>query len=113
MSTPADLDTLTSQLDALEAQASDQIRRADSAPALEQLRISLLGKKGGQLSSVLRAMGSLPHAQRPLLGQRANVLKKEIQGLLGERHRQLEATALSKRLTEEAVDVSAPALYRP
>ncbi|KKZ13305.1 MAG: phenylalanyl-tRNA synthetase [Candidatus Synechococcus spongiarum 142] len=113
MSTPVNLATLTSQLDALEAQASSQIRRADSAQALEQLRISLLGKKGGQLSSVLGAMGALPHAQRPLMGQRANVLKKELQALLNERHRQLETTALGKRLIEEAVDTSAPATYTP
>ena len=113
VSTPVNLDTLTSQLDALEAQASSQIRRADSAQALEQLRISLLGKKGGQLSSVLGAMGALPHAQRPLMGQRANVLKKELQVLLNERHRQLETTALGKRLIEEAVDTSAPATYTP
>jgi len=113
VSTPVNLATLTSQLDALEAQASSQIRRADSAQALEQLRISLLGKKGGQLSSVLGAMGALPHAQRPLMGQRANVLKKELQALLNERHRQLETTALGKRLIEEAVDTSAPATYTP
>ncbi|MYE21349.1 MAG: phenylalanine--tRNA ligase subunit alpha, partial [Synechococcus sp. SB0662_bin_45] len=113
MSTPVNLDTLTSQLDALEAQASDQIRRADAPQALEQLRIGLLGKKGGQLSRVLGTMGSLPHAQRPLLGQRANVLKKQIQELLNERLRQLEDAALASRLAKEAVDVSAPALYRP
>lgn len=107
------MDTLTSQLDALEAQASDQIRRSDSAHELEQLRISLLGKKGGQISGVLGAMGTLPHAQRPLVGQRANVLKKELQALLNERLQQLEAAALARRLTQEAVDVSAPALYRP
>ncbi len=107
------LENVFSQLDALEAQASGQIRRADSAQALEQLRISLLGKKGGKLSSVLGAMGALPHAHRPLMGKRANALKTELQGLLNERLRQLEATALSQRLAEEAVDVTAPALYRP
>ena len=101
------------RLDALEAQAGDQIRRADSPHALEQLRISLLGKKGGQLSRVLGTMGALPHDQRPLMGQRANVLKRELQELLNERLRQLEATALAERLAGEAVDVTAPALYRP
>ena len=83
-------------------------RRADAPQALEQLRISLLGKRGGQLSRVLGAMGSLPHAQRPLMGQRANVLKKELQELLNERLRQLEEEALTQRLAAEAVDVSAP-----
>ena len=100
-------------LQQLKRAAGDQIREAASPQALEQLRISFLGKKGGQLSSVLGAMGILPHAQRPLVGQQANALKKELQELLKERLQELEAAALTERLRQEAVDVTAPALYRP
>ena len=100
-------------LQQLNRAAGDQIREAASPQALEQLRISFLGKKGGQLSRVLGAMGALPHAQRPLVGQRANELKKELQELLKERLQELEAAALTERLRQEAVDVTAPALYRP
>ncbi len=46
--------------------------------------MGLLGKKG-KLSGVLGAMGKLPGDERPLVGQRANVLKDQVQGLLGER----------------------------
>jgi len=113
VSNPVNLDTLTSQLATLELEASHRILKANSAQDLEQLRISLLGKKGGQLSRVLGAMGSLPHHQRPLMGQRANTLKKGLQELLSERLQQLETKALGERLAQEAVDVSAPALYTP
>ena len=110
---PQALEQAMAGLQQLKRAAGDQIRDAASPQALEQLRISFLGKKGGQLSRVLGAMGALPHAQRPLVGQQANALKKELQELLKERLQELEAAALTERLRQEAVDVTAPALYRP
>ena len=41
-----------------------------SSQAVEQLRVQFLGKKG-ELTSVLRAMGSLPADERPAVGQLA------------------------------------------
>ena len=113
MSTPVNLDTLTSQLDALEAEADEKIRTAASGRELEQLRIRLLGKKGGQLSVVLGAMGSLPHGEKRRIGQRANGLKQQFQQSIHERLGQLEAAALNRRLAQEAMDTSAPATYTP
>ena len=84
MSATISLQQLTDQLDALEAEAVSAIAAAADADALEQLRVSLLGKKG-RLSGVLGAMGKLPSEERPLVGQRANVLKTQVQNLLGER----------------------------
>jgi phenylalanyl-tRNA synthetase alpha chain len=84
VSTALTLEELTGQLEALEAEAAAAIAAAADGAALEQLRIDLLGKKG-RLSGVLGAMGKLPGDQRPLVGQRANVLKEQVQGLLQER----------------------------
>lgn len=105
------LENLTSQLDTLEQEASREIRQAESAEMLEKLRIGLLGKKGGRLSSVLNAMGSLPGEQRPIVGQRGNRLKQQLQLLLNERFAALEAAQLNQRLIRETIDVTAPALY--
>ena len=82
MSATITLQQLTDQLDALEAEAAEAIAAAADAEALEQLRVGLLGKKG-RLSGVLGAMGKLPGNERPLVGQRANVLKTQVQSLLG------------------------------
>ena len=78
------LQQLTEQLEHLEAQAAQAIAAAASAGELEELRVGLLGKKG-KLSGVLGAMGKLPGEERPLVGQRANVLKEQVQTLLSER----------------------------
>ena len=81
MSATVSLQQLTDQLDQLEAEAAQEIAAAADAAALEDLRVGLLGKKG-RLSGVLGAMGKLPGDERPLVGQRANVLKEQVQTLL-------------------------------
>ena len=84
MSVTVSLQDLTAQLEQLEAEAALAIAAAADATALEALRVGLLGKKG-KLSAVLGAMGKLPGEERPLIGQRANVLKEQVSGLLAER----------------------------
>ena len=108
MSAPVTLQQLTDQLDALETQATAEIADALDATALEQLRVGLLGKKG-RLSGVLGAMGKLPGDERPLVGQRANVLKTQVQTLLAERLQAVKQAAMSERIARESIDVTAPA----
>ena len=108
MSAPVTLQQLTDQLDALEQQAAAEIAEAADATALEQLRVGLLGKKG-RISGVLGAMGKLPGEERPLVGQRANVLKTQVQSLLGERLQAVKQAAMAERIARESLDVTAPA----
>ena len=108
MSAPVTLQQLTDQLDALEQQAAAEIAEAADAAALEQLRVGLLGKKG-RISCVLGAMGKLPGQERPLVGQRANVLKTQVQSLLGERLQAVKQAAMAERIARESLDVTAPA----
>ncbi|MCB4390128.1 phenylalanine--tRNA ligase subunit alpha [Synechococcus sp. MU1617] len=108
MSAPVTLQQLTDQLDALEQQAAAEIAEAADAAALEQLRVGLLGKKG-RISGVLGAMGKLPGQERPLVGQRANVLKTQVQSLLGERLQAVKQAAMAERIAKESLDVTAPA----
>ena len=107
MSAPVTLQQLTDQLDALEQQASAEIAEAADAAALEQLRVGLLGKKG-QLSGVLGAMGKLPGQERPVVGQRANVLKTQVQTLLSDRLQAVQQAAMAERIARESIDVTAP-----
>ena len=107
MSAPVTLQQLTDQLDALEQQASAEIAEAADAAALEQLRVGLLGKKG-RLSAVLGAMGKLPGQERPVVGQRANVLKTQVQTLLSDRLQAVQQAAMAERIARESIDVTAP-----
>ena len=112
MSATPSLQELTGQLEQLEAQAADAIAAATSASDLESLRVGLLGKKG-QLSAVLGAMGKLAAEERPLMGQRANVLKELVQGLLSQRLEAVKSAALMERISQETVDVTAPSSFIP
>ena len=112
MSSAPTLEEITSALEALEAEAAAAIAEAPDAAALEQLRIDLLGKKG-KLSGVLGAMGKLPGDQRPVVGQRANVLKTQVQSQLQERQSALKEAALEARIASETIDVTLPPVYTP
>jgi phenylalanyl-tRNA synthetase alpha chain len=106
------LQQLTDQLAALEAEAEAAIAAAAGTAELERLRLDLLGKKG-RLSAVLGAMGQLPGEERPLVGQRANGLKEQVQESLGARLSQLKASALAEQIAQERLDVTAPSRYVP
>ena len=112
MSATVSLQELTAQLEQLEAQAADAIAAAASAAELEELRVGLLGKKG-KLSAVLGAMGKLPGDERPVVGQRANVLKEQVQGLLSARLAAVKGAAMAERIARETLDVTLPARYIP
>ena len=112
MSATVSLQQLTDQLERLEAEAAAAIAAAGDAAALEELRVGLLGKKG-RLSGVLGAMGRLPGEERPLVGQRANRLKEQVQQLLGARLEAMRSAALAERLERERIDVTAACSYVP
>ncbi|MFM9111454.1 MAG: phenylalanine--tRNA ligase subunit alpha [Prochlorococcaceae cyanobacterium] len=112
MSATVSLQQLTDQLDSLEAEAATAIAAAADAVALEELRVALLGKKG-RVSAVLGAMGRLQAEERPLVGQRANVLKEQVQRLLAERLAAVRGAALAEKLERERLDVTAPSSYVP
>ncbi len=112
MSATVSLQQLTDQLAALEQAAAAEIQAASSAAQLEELRVGWLGKKG-RLSAVLGAMGKLPGDERPLVGQRANLLKEQLQSLLSERVQAVKSRAMAERIAKESIDVTTPCSYIP
>jgi phenylalanyl-tRNA synthetase alpha chain len=112
VSVTVSLEDLTARLEQLENEAAAAIAVAGSAAELEELRVGLLGKKG-RLSAVLGAMGRLPGPDRPLIGQRANVLKQQVQELLSARLQAVKSAALAERIAAETLDVTAPSSYVP
>ncbi len=83
---------------------------ADSA-ALEQLRVSVLGKKG-ELTGILRGMGKLPADQRPRMGQMVNQTRADIEAALEARAAELREGEKLSRLARETIDVTVPVAPR-
>ena len=95
------------KLDAIGAQALKDLEAVSTLDGLEQVRISVLGKKGA-LSEVLKALGSVSAEERPKIGAVANEWKRKIEAALELRKSALEAQALNAQLAKERIDVSLP-----
>jgi phenylalanyl-tRNA synthetase alpha chain len=94
-------------LEPLANQAKAAIAAADDGATLEQLRVDYLGKKG-QITALLKGLGKLSAEQRPQAGAQINVVKQELQALIGERKNALEASAVEAQLAAETLDVTLP-----
>ena len=107
MSSTLSLKQLIGELEVLENEAAKEIASAENSESIEKLRLSFLGKKG-KLSLLLGGMKNLSNEERPLIGQRANVLKTQLQELIKEKLESLKTQALSQILIKETIDVTAP-----
>ena len=84
------------QLAALRLAAEEQIAGAADSAALDAVRISFLGKKGG-LTAILKQMGGLSPEERPVIGQLANEVRAQLEALLHTHGEKLKADETAKR----------------
>ncbi|HST46027.1 MAG TPA: phenylalanine--tRNA ligase subunit alpha [Luteimonas sp.] len=96
-----------SDIQTLEHQALVDIARAESADALEALRVALLGKNGS-VTARLKALGALPGGERKAAGEPINRAREAIGAALAARRSALEASELDARLAAETIDVTLP-----
>ena len=94
-------------LDALVAKALEAVQQAADVPALEQIRVQYLGKKG-ELTQVMKTLGNIPAEERPKVGAMVNAAKEQVSSELNARKSAMEAAALNARLAAERVDVTLP-----
>ncbi|KUK31694.1 MAG: Phenylalanine--tRNA ligase alpha subunit [Thermoanaerobacterales bacterium 50_218] len=84
-----------------------ELKKAESFDAIQEIRVKFLGKKG-ELTQVLRQMGTLAPEERPRIGQLAN----EVRALLTERLEKklsiLREQEKEKKLKSERIDVTLP-----
>jgi phenylalanyl-tRNA synthetase alpha chain len=94
-------------LEPLANAAKTAIAEAADGATLEQLRVDYLGKKG-QITSLLKGLGKLSAEERPKAGALINVVKQELQDLIGARKSSLESAAVAEQLEAESIDVTLP-----
>jgi len=85
-----------------------EINQCDSLKVLEDIRVRLLGKSG-EITQMLKTLGTLDTDKRREKGAEINQLKEGILLSLQERHAHLAKQALEDKLVAEAVDVTLPA----
>lgn len=84
-----------------------EIEETPTLEFLEQIRISVLGKKGS-LSEVLKGLGAISPEERPKIGAAANEWKRKIEEALTGRKSVLEDSIIQTKLSQERIDVSLP-----
>ena len=95
------------QLAKIRAEALEALEHAGLPAELDELRVKYLGKKG-ELTAVLKQMGSLSAEERPVMGQLVNEVKASLEGAIEAQAKKLESAAMEARLKLEAVDVTIP-----
>ncbi|MCL2620020.1 MAG: phenylalanine--tRNA ligase subunit alpha [Defluviitaleaceae bacterium] len=80
---------------------------ADNMRALDDLRVSIFGKKG-ELTQILRGMGALSAEERPVMGQIANEVREELETALEARKNTLHKAEMAQAMASEHIDVTLP-----
>ena len=99
---------MKAQLQAIRDVAIGAIKNANDQNEIEALRVKYLGKKG-ELTAILKQMGSLSPEEIPIMGQLVNEAKQEVENLIGEKQAELKAIAQQEKLKEETIDITLPA----
>jgi phenylalanyl-tRNA synthetase alpha chain len=101
---------LVQTLQDLENEALSAIGAAADGDALEDLRVSYLGRKEGRISEILRGLSGLEADQRPPVGAEANRVKEVLQEAL--KAREAEVTSSGREAGVGAEDLTLPARRR-
>ncbi len=100
------------RLKAIQDQAFAQISKAKEAGSLNDVRVSILGKKG-ELTTILKSMKDVAPEDRPKIGQMVNETREAIEQKLAEAKRILDEKEMELKLATETIDVTLPAKKIP
>ncbi len=95
------------QLEAIKNTAVAAIGECDTLSQIDEIRVKYLGKKG-ELTALLKQMGKLDAAERPIMGQLVNEAKAQLEGLIGERSAIIKKNETALKLKEETIDITMP-----
>ena len=104
--------TPLSQLEQIAEEAAGAINSAAMVADLDAVETSYLGRKG-QLTGLLRLVGTLPPDEKPQFGAAVNARKDDLTVLLSEKRLGLAAQERSVRLAADAIDVTLPGAVFP
>ncbi len=107
------LESLLTQLDALQARAIEQLEPIQNSAALDEWDTTFLGRKRGELTNLASVMAKLSKEERPILGQKINAVKAELTRRLEEKRESLHQRELLTALERERIDVTLPGRELP
>ena len=92
----------------LEERSLAEIALASNLEEVEAARLKYLGKKG-ELTGLLKQMGSVAPEERPVIGALTNSLREKLTEAIASKKADIEAQELKRKLTEDSLDITLPA----
>lgn len=102
------LDQLLGQLDTLLARAIEELEPINTSAELDEWDTRYLGRNHGELKNVSAVMPKLAKEERPVVGQRINAVKAELEQRLRVKRESLQQRELQQTLEQERIDVTLP-----
>ncbi len=94
-------------IDNLKNQTLGAIDKAQDLKSLDEVRVSVLGKKGA-ITELMKGLASLSVEEKKEMGKNLNVLKTEIEKALDTKRESLSVAELNAKLASEKIDVTLP-----
>lgn len=85
----------------------EKIEKIDNLDDLEKIRIEYLGKKG-EITNITKGMKDLSKEERPVIGQVANEVRKEVEEKIASVKKALIDIKKEKALKSEKLDITMP-----
>ena len=95
------------RIEEIRVEATAAIVDASTSAALEELRVSYLGRKA-ELTQILRGIAQLAPEERGPVGGAANKARKELEALIEQSSDRLGAAELDAKLVADRIDVTMP-----
>ena len=95
------------QIEKIKESSKQEIMKCENIKKLNEIKVKYLGKKG-ELTVVLRGMGTLKPEERPIIGSLVNQVRDELNCLVENKEKELKKEELLKRLETENIDVTEP-----
>ncbi len=94
-------------INGIKEKALEKLKSAEDSKIVEDLKVFYLGKKG-ELTSVLKSLGTLSSEERPKIGAMVNDIKNFLEKIIEDKLKELKDKELNDKFLQEKIDITLP-----
>ncbi len=94
-------------LEEIRKETAEKISSSATVEALDEIRVSILGKKG-ELTQILKSMKDIAPEERPKVGQMVNEVRALLEENIEAKKKELNRKLLTEKMKRETIDVTLP-----
>ncbi len=96
---------IKNRLEEIKKNTLASIHKVEGIKDIDDIKVKILGKKG-ELTSILKSMGSLSKEERPRVGKLVNDVREHLENEINEKKEKLKNKKLLEDLEKETIDVT-------